>query len=81
MYSVSKLDPKLNPEPMLLQPTGVPQEVQVQESCDYPRAACLSRLLWGGRGVSGGEVPALEQEKEHISQKGWNLVSRWRLGS
>lgn len=58
--TLSKLDPKLNPEPMLLQPTGVPQEVQVQESCDYPRAACLSRLLWGGRGVPGGEVPALE---------------------
>lgn len=48
MYSVSKLDPNLNPEPLLLQTPGVPQEVQVQGSCDYPRAACLSVFLWEG---------------------------------
>lgn len=76
MSSVRRLDSKLNPDPLLLQPTGVPREVQVQGSPDFLRTACLSGLLWGGANARTREGAHLPTGTE-VSFK----VEAWQLSS
>lgn len=66
------LNSKLNPEPPAAFAHWVPQEVQVQGSPDFLRAACLSGLLWGG-------AKARTREGAHLSTG--TEVSQGILGS